>query len=92
MTQPWLLIVNRMASAANERASVFHQQHQVQRIGRRRVELEVGVERAGLIVRRVHKNRSHPDRVRGLHTAPDRITQHKAAQATALFAVTNWVA
>ena len=36
----WQAIVNRVASAADERASVFHQQHQMQRIGRRDLELE----------------------------------------------------
>ena len=47
----WLAIVNRVASAADERGRL-HQQHQVQRIGRRGLELEVGVERAGLVVQR----------------------------------------
>ena len=50
----WLAIVNRAASAADERAGVFHRQHQVQRIGRRGLELEVGIERVGLIVGGVH--------------------------------------
>lgn len=34
----------------SRRARVFHQQHQVQQIGRRGLELEVGVERVDLIV------------------------------------------
>ncbi len=51
----WPAIVNRVASADDERAGVLHQQHQMQRIGRRRPKLEVGVERADLIVRHAHK-------------------------------------
>lgn len=36
-------------------AGVFDQQQQVQRVGRRRLEVEVGVESAGLLMQRVHQ-------------------------------------
>ena len=49
----------------------------------------MGVERAGLVVQRVNKNRPHPDRVPSLDAATDRITQQMAAQDPALIFAFN---
>ncbi|RFZ18989.1 hypothetical protein VIMS_01306 [Mycobacterium marinum] len=64
---------------ADERTGVLHQQQQLQGVGRRGLELEVTVERAGFVVQGVHRHRPHTEQVGRLHAAGDRITQQVLA-------------
>ena len=68
---------------------MLDRQQQVQRVGRRGLEVEAGVEGAGFRVQSVHQDRTYADQVGCGHAAGDRVAQQMAAQALALFLAVN---
>lgn len=53
----------------DKNAEILYREHQVERVGRRRLEAVLLVPRAGAFVLRVHQHCSHADRVGGLKAA-----------------------
>ena len=67
-----------------QRTGFLHRQEEMQRIARRRLEPEVGIERTRPVIECMHKNRAHPDCVGNLNTSSDRVPQQLRPQAVAL--------
>ena len=74
---------------ADEGAGVFHQQQEVKRVRRRRVEIEVFIEGSSIVVQGVHQQCADADDLSRLDGPGDGVAQEVSTQAIALLFAIN---